>query len=173
MTLINSGLAASLTLGIRKQYRSWAFPSQLADSTHVPFFSTQNPEQWITEDGYNLFHHRSSTALPDLDIDDIPGDELAVFQRAIVPPLWITHPFFSFDNAAEWIRLLPLGAFMASRAPQLSNLLCRAIPSCNAGSVYLQFPAIFCCVESPLGIPGFSEARVASEFSPNLTALAC
>nr|GAT48556.1 predicted protein [Mycena chlorophos] len=83
MSLIDSGVAASLTLKQRREYRAWAFPAALAEQTHVPFLSTDNPERWITTAGYHLYEYYASSSLPDLDIDEIPGDKLAEFQRAV------------------------------------------------------------------------------------------
>ncbi|KIJ44522.1 hypothetical protein M422DRAFT_252132 [Sphaerobolus stellatus SS14] len=103
----------SLNLREVKEYRSWAFPLDITNSKHSPYFSFENMDSWVQPNVFRLFEEHASDAIDQLHraIGDEPIHSLKAYRDFIIPAAMGSHPFFSLEHIEKWVKPTPYATF--------------------------------------------------------------
>ncbi|KAJ7271431.1 hypothetical protein B0H12DRAFT_1303369 [Mycena haematopus] len=84
--------AADISLSEIKAYRAFGFPSALGDPRNEPYFSVENPTDWITSCGYQLYllHDGSEGSVSSYQPEDASTKQLKAF-RTYPPDALASH----------------------------------------------------------------------------------
>ncbi|KAJ7209993.1 hypothetical protein GGX14DRAFT_543037 [Mycena pura] len=116
--MLDENAISGLSLGDVRDYRGFIFPPELADVKHDPLFSLEHPLSWVTSRGLQLFLLAVDAPIPEstFDVNNVSFSELVGYRAEVVPQTYLTHPFFSLDNAMRWVRSEPFLAYGTSVA---------------------------------------------------------
>ncbi|KAJ6619645.1 hypothetical protein B0H10DRAFT_1946692 [Mycena sp. CBHHK59/15] len=97
-----------------KAYRNFAFPEQLGDSGHDPFFSVENAPNWVTSFGYQLYLDHDDAVTPSSlwTPEDASTKQLRAYREYLLSEEYLGHPFFNLENLETWINLVAFQAYM-------------------------------------------------------------
>ncbi|KAJ7649098.1 hypothetical protein DFH06DRAFT_1332120 [Mycena polygramma] len=115
-------------------YREFAFPAALSDRKHEPFFSVEEPTEWITSHGYQLFLLDETASSEHVADADLSTRELKGYRNCMVTKKYVEHPFFSMDNTDAWIAPAAFQAYVAANPGLFERYRSRA-PSRAASSI--------------------------------------
>ncbi|KAJ7469093.1 hypothetical protein FB451DRAFT_1177088 [Mycena latifolia] len=125
-------------------YRSFAFPSQVGEPGHEPYFSVDNAAHWMTSFGYQLYLEHVDDAIPTSTWD--PGDaisnQLRAYRTYIISEEFWGFPFFDLENLEVWVNPVAFQAYMElphrsmgyRDTPDESTPASSRAPSCAASS---------------------------------------
>ncbi|KAF6762062.1 hypothetical protein DFP72DRAFT_595157 [Ephemerocybe angulata] len=103
---------SGITWAGAKAFREFAFPSQVADKAHDPWFSTTNALDWVSPEAYEVFHQQKDqeddTSMGGdgeaSEMGDVDIVVLKAYKKFILTEKYHNHPFFDLDDLEIWFK---------------------------------------------------------------------